>query len=75
MDRLPSNLRSMVENRKQAGVLATATSAMSSMSLAPPSLKDERDAIIDDKPKYPILKAYFDNIVARACAEEDEFDD
>jgi len=70
MDRLPSNMKSMLDARRMAGI----TSQVSSMNTQAPraSLKSERDAIIENCPKYPVLTAYFEKIVAKACAEDEE---
>ena len=74
MNRLPDNMRSMLENRKKMGTLTSATSAMSIGARAP-TLKEERDAIVEDKPKHSVLKAYFDKVIARECADEEEFEE
>ena len=64
----------MMETRKTQGLINTAVASMSlhSPTNVSKSLREERDAIIEDTPKHSVLKAYFDKVIAKECAEDDD---
>ena len=68
----------MLENRKTQG-LTTAVASMSVGTRGTPrgvgTLKEERQMIIETTPKHAVLKEYFDKVIERECAEEDEFEE
>jgi hypothetical protein len=60
----------MLENRKVIGMVETV-----SLSSHPPSLKKEKDEIIDKKPKHNVLESYFEKVVCKFTDEDDSEDD